>query len=126
MPVHAGELRNRITVQAFTDGGRDEDGFEIEAAWSDYINLWAKITPLSSKDLISAQADQSEVVARMKIRYREDIDTTMRVIWKGRIFAIDSQALDDNETGVTYSTFNLSGGIERFKGEVWPKAQSPA
>lgn len=115
MPVHAGELRNRITVQALTDGGRDEDGFEIEPTWADYIKLWAKITPLSSKDLISAQADQSEVVARMKIRYREDIDTTMRIIWKGRIFAIDSQALDDNETGVTYSTFNLSGGVERFK-----------
>lgn len=116
MPVHAGELRHRITVQSITDGGRDEDGFEIESAWSDYIKLWAKITPLSSKDLISAQADQSEVVARMKIRYREDIDTTMRVIWKGRIFAISSQALDDNETGVTYSTFNLSGDVERFKG----------
>lgn len=115
MPVHAGELRHRITVQAFTDDERDEDGFEIEPTWVDYTKLWAKVTPLSSKDLISAQSDQSEVVARMKIRYREDIDTTMRVIWKGRIFAISSQALDDNETGVTYSTFNLSGGVERFK-----------
>ena len=53
----------------------------------------------------------------MKVRYRTglDIDTTMRVIWKGRIFAIDSQGLDDSDTGVEFTTFNLNGGIEQFK-----------
>ena len=111
----APELCHRITIQHYVAGGRDEDGFEIEGSWQEYKKLWAKVTPLSAKDLISAQADQSEVVARMKIRYREDITTTMQVIWKGRVFSIQSQALDDNETGNIYCTFLLGQGLEKPK-----------
>jgi len=115
MGVSAGELRHRITIQHYLKGGRDIDGFDLGSAWTEYAKVWAKITPLSTKDLLSAQAAQSEVTARMKVRYRTDIDTTMRVIWKGRVFAVDSQGLDDNEDGMTYTTFNLSGGVETFK-----------
>ncbi|WP_291349453.1 MULTISPECIES: phage head closure protein [unclassified Acinetobacter] len=111
----APELCHRITIQHYVAGGRDEDGFEIEGSWQEYQQLWAKVTPLSARDLISAQADQSEVVARMKIRYREDINTTMQVIWKGRTFSIQSQALDDNETGNIYCTFLLGQGLEKPK-----------
>lgn len=114
MGQDAGELRHRVAIQQYVEGTRDGDGFPLPSAWVDYTKLWAKVAPLSGKDLIAAQADQSEVSARMKIRYREDINTKMRVVWKGRIFAIHSQALDDNETGNIYCTFLLSGGVERF------------
>ncbi|EPC2247682.1 phage head closure protein [Acinetobacter baumannii] len=111
----APELRNRVIIQAYTEPGRDDDGFPIEGGWSEYKKLWAKVTPLSAKDLIAAQADQSEVVARMKIRYREDITTKMQVLWKGRIFSIKSQALDDSEDSYTYCTFLLGHGLEKPK-----------
>ena len=111
----APELRNRIIIQTYQQGGRDNDGFNLPSQWIDYAKLWSKITPLSAKDLISAQSDQSEVTARMKIRYREDINTTMRVIWKGRIFSIQSQALDDNDDSYTYCTFLLGQGVEKQK-----------
>ena len=118
MAIKAGELRHRVTVQSFVSGGRDDDGFELPSEWIDYKKIWAEITPLSTKDLLSAQAADSEITARMKVRYRTglDVDTTMRVIWKGRVFAIDSQGLDDSDTGVEYTTFNLGGGVEQFKG----------
>ena len=116
MGIAAGDLRHRVTIQAYADGGRDEDGFPTPSTWTDYVQLWAKITPLSSRDLIAAQAAQSEVVARMVIRHRTDITTDMRVIYRGKIYAIASPGLDDNESGLVYTTFNLSGGVERFKG----------
>ena len=117
MAVNAGELKHRVTIQSYVKGGRDEDGYELPSEWIDYKKAYAKITPLSTKDLLSAQAADSEITARMKVRYRTglDIDTTMREIWKGRIFAIDSQGLDDSDTGVEYFTFTLSGGVEQFK-----------
>lgn len=93
MGQNAGELRHRVIIQHYVAGGRDEDGFEIEGSWQEYKQLWAKVTPLSAKDLISAQADQSEVVARMKIRYREDINTTMQVIWKVELFQSKAKRL---------------------------------
>ncbi|MFX8086610.1 head-tail adaptor protein, partial [Acinetobacter baumannii] len=54
MGQNAGELRHRVTIQAYTEPGRDEDGFPIEGGWSEYKKLWAKVTPLSAKDLIAA------------------------------------------------------------------------
>lgn len=113
--MKAGELRHRVLIQKQSEEQQDDDGFSINHEWTDYKELSAKITHLSSRDLIAAQAEMSEVVARMKIRYRTDIDTTMRVIWKNHIYAIDSQAMNDNETGNIYCTFNLSGGVEQFK-----------
>ena len=116
MPVRAGQLRHRVTIEKYQEGGRDDDGFELPSGWSEHSKLWAKITPLSSKDLISAQGEQSEVIARMMVRYNTEIDTTMRVIWKGRTYAIDSEGLDDNEDGMTYTTFNLRSGVENHRG----------
>ena len=113
--MRAGEIRHRVLIQRQDPESRDKNGHFVEGDWHDYVTLSAKVTPVSSRDLIASQADMSEVTARMKIRYRTDIDTTMRVIWKNRIYAIDSQALDDNDTGNIYCTFNLSGGVEHFK-----------
>ena len=107
MSQNAGELRHRIMVQKLTSG-KDDDSYPIPEQWVDLMPLWAKVTHLSGKDLIAAQASNSKVVARVKIRYREDIDTTMRVIYKGKTYAIDSQALEDTNTGYESVTFLLS------------------
>ena len=117
MVVAAGELRHRVTIQQYIKGGRDEDGYDLPSGWMLFKKIYSKITPLSTKDLLSAQAADSEISARMKVRYQAGlaINTDMRVIWKDRIFAIDSQGLDDSDTGLEYTTFNLSGGIEQFK-----------
>lgn len=115
MSISAGELRHRITIQ--TKGpDRDADGYPTPSAWVDYKKLWAKVTHLSGKDLIAAQANQSKVVARLKIRYRKDINTDMRVIYKGEIYALDSQALEDADSGYEYVTFLLSQGTEHTQG----------
>lgn len=107
MSQNAGELRHRIMVQHFTSG-RDEDGYPTPEQWVDLMPLWAKVTHLSGNDLIAAQASNSKVVARVKIRYREDIDTTMRVIYKSKTYAIDSQPLEDTNSGYESVTFLLS------------------
>ena len=112
MGQRASEFRHRVLVQR-KGANRDEDGYPIPAQWSDYLSLWAKITHLSGRDLIAAQSNQSKIVARMKIRYREDIDTTMRVVYKGKHYAIDSQPLEDMSTGFEYVTFILSQGTEQ-------------
>lgn len=113
MGRRAGELRHRVQIQKKTSG-RDENNYPIPEGWSIHKVLWAKVTPLSARDLIAAQAAQSETIARLKINYRTDIETTMRVIHKGRIYAITSPALDDPESGNEYCTFTLSGGLEKF------------
>ncbi|MQZ57938.1 phage head closure protein [Acinetobacter junii] len=113
--VNAGELCHRVVIQQNVNTERDDYGHEQPANWQVFLTLWAKVSPLSAKDLIAAQAAQSQVIARLKIRYRTDIDSTMRVVFRGETYAIDSPALNDDETGNIYSTFLLSRGVEKFK-----------
>ena len=108
----ASELRHRVSIQLLGPD-RDSDGYPKPSDWVEYKKLWAKVTHLSGKDLIAAQASQSKVVARLKIRYREDINTDMSVIYKGKRYAIDSQALEDVGSRNEYITFLLSEGIQR-------------
>lgn len=108
----ASELRHKVEIQSKGEGGRDEDGYELPNAWTTYKQLWAKVTPVAARDLALGQSELSEITARLKIRYRTDINTTMRVLWKDKIYSIQSEGLDDNVDGYTYTTFNLSSGVE--------------
>ena len=108
----ASELRHKVVIQSKGKGGRDEVGYNLPNTWTTYKNLWAKVTPVAARDLVLTQSEQTEVTARLKIRYRTDINTTMRVLWKDKIYSIQSEGLDDNVDGYTYTTFNLSSGIE--------------
>lgn len=113
--INAGELCHRVVIQQNVSIDRDEFGHEQPADWQVFLTLWAKVTPLSARDLFAAQAVQSQVVARLKIRYRTDIKSSMRVIFRGETYSIDGPALNDDETGNIYSTFLLSKGVEKFK-----------
>lgn len=113
--VNAGELCHRVVIQRNVSNDENEYGHAQPANWQVFLRLWAKVSPLSAKDLLAAQAAQSQVIARLKIRYRTDIDSTMRVVFRGETYAIDSPALNDDETGNIYSTFLLSKGVEKFK-----------
>lgn len=115
MGISAGELRTQVTIEVFGAAERDEDGFEIGGGWAEYAKVWAKITPLSSRDIIASQAAGSEVVARMTVRHRTDITTEMRVIHRGEIYHIVSGGLHDNQNGLIYTTYQLSKGVERSK-----------
>lgn len=112
MDIKAGELVHYITIQSKSII-EDENGIESEQ-WTDYKKLWAKVSPLSARDLVASQAAQAQTIARMKIRYRDDITTEMRVIHRNRIYAIDSPALADDQSGLVYCTFMLSNGVEKY------------
>lgn len=106
MPVNAGELRHRVTIQHFIEQ-RDEYNNLLDKAWVEYKKLWAKVEFLSVKDTLTAKVAGSETTARLKIRKRTDITTEMRVLWKGQTFQIVSPPKPDNENGEIYVTFEL-------------------
>lgn len=115
MNQRAGELCHRITIEKLSLESRDEDGNFLPSAWVEYKKLWAKVTWSSVKDILTAQASNSETIARCKLRKRNDITTGMRVIYDGIIYAIDGPPLPDAENGKIYMTLMLSNGVEQFK-----------
>lgn len=109
--MRAGILRDRVTIQRPLSVQDQETGEQVLAAWESVIEkLPAGISYLSGKELIAAQAEQSEIMARITIRFRSDIDSTMRVLLGDKIFDIKA-VLPDNNTGRTHLTLFVSEGV---------------
>lgn len=106
MAQRAGELCHRVTIQNKTTT-YDEYNYETEA-WTEYKKLWSKIEFLSVKDSLTAKAAGSETTARLKLRKRDDIDSSMRVLFDGQTFQVVSPPKPDNENGRIYMTLELS------------------
>jgi len=93
-------IQHRTTVY-------DDYNYETEA-WTEYKKLWGKIEFLSVKDSLTAKAAGSETTARLKLRKRNDIDSSMRVLFDSQTFQIVSPPKPDNENGRIYMTLELS------------------
>ncbi|WDL98128.1 phage head closure protein [Alicyclobacillus sp. ALC3] len=90
-PQSIGTMRQRITFQTVS-GGTDAQGFP-NTGYADYVTVWANVdggTParIYAKEFDGAGAVQSENDLIFTVRYREDLDASMRVIYRGQPFAI--------------------------------------
>jgi SPP1 family predicted phage head-tail adaptor len=85
--MSAGELRERITVRAFTSSS-DGMGGQV-TTWADLVaSLPAGGGPLSGRERYQAQAVNAQLSHRWKIRYRTDVTSKMRVVWGGSTMEI--------------------------------------
>jgi len=114
MAIKAGKLRHRVTLQA-PGLTQDPVSGEMVPGWADWpvagAKHWASIEPLSARDFIAAQANQSEITARIVIRYREGILPTMRILHRGKVYAIQG-VLPDADSGLEYITLPVSEGVK--------------
>ncbi len=87
--IRAGTLNRRITIQK-RDTGRDAAGQPVDT-WSDYVTVWANIkAPTGMGAIRDMQGDLSASIARysIRIRYRTDLDASMRVVYGSQVFDI--------------------------------------
>jgi SPP1 family predicted phage head-tail adaptor len=92
--VAAGDLRHFIEIQV-KQRLQDPSTGEMLDTWIAYANVWAQIVPMSAREFIASAAEQSEVRGRIVIRYRDDIDATMRVVYRGKFYEILGVMEDD-------------------------------
>lgn len=76
--MQAGRLRNRVTLQRQTSG-QDEIGQPI-TTWSDVDSIWADIRHVSGIETVKSGAIASIVKVSVRIRYRSDVDSGMRIL----------------------------------------------
>lgn len=108
--INRRKLRNLVTIQDRIEE-QDSDG-AINIEWDDFAKVWASIEPLSARDFISAQSEQSKITARITILFRDDIEANMRVIHGNKIYTIEG-VLPDKESGREYITLPCSEGIRQ-------------
>lgn len=83
-----GKMRYRIKFLKYT-ATTDTDGF-VSREWNEYCTVWADVTPISAKEYFSLDTETAEVTYKIYVRYRPDIDTTMRVVWNNKTYLIVS------------------------------------
>lgn len=72
-------LKHRVTIlRPPRPDETDEAGQPIDD-WQPVVTVWAAIEPLRGRELESARQVVAEVTTRIRIRYRDDVDRTMRV-----------------------------------------------
>ncbi|MND80419.1 Phage head-tail joining protein [compost metagenome] len=111
--MQAGKLRHRIDIEEKTTPRDPVTGDYGEPQW---VVRWpkcpAQVVPMSARDRVDAQAQQSEATGRMVIRYRPGIDSTMRIIYRGEIYSIEGPPLEDPKSGLEYLTILVSKGMK--------------
>lgn len=107
--MRAGKLRHRVKIQQ-PGVTQDPDTGEMVNGWSDFAIVWASVEPLSVREFIASEAGQSEITARITIRYREGITAEMRALHRGKVYNIHG-VLADPKSGLEYLTLPVSAGV---------------
>lgn len=91
--IDPGRLRERITIQKASDV-RNPIG-ETTLKWSDYAERWASVESIGAREFLLSGQQHTEVTHRIRMRHLDGLESTMRVVWRGRTLEIMS-VLDQN------------------------------
>lgn len=105
MGILAGRLRQRVTLRK-PEAVKSPYG-EVTTAWVDVATCWADFVPLSVREFIGQSRVESQVSARVTIRYRDDVDATMRLVYAGKTYDI-AGVLADPDSGREYLTLPVA------------------
>ena len=88
MPIRAGKLDKRVTIQETTEG-QDVYG-AVTDSWGTFATRWASIEPLNGKEYFQVAERNAEVNTRITMRYISGVTPKMRVLYDGRTYDIQS------------------------------------
>ena len=86
--MRAGALRHRVQIQNYVEGV-DEIGQPFYG-WETVATVWAAVEPLQGREFFAAQTAFSETTTRIRMRYRPGITTTMRILFEGAFYNVQS------------------------------------
>lgn len=90
--MKVGALRHRVTIQNFTTvelpSGQEKE------IWADVATVWAEVKSVSGRELVTSGAEMSEITVRIWMRYRNDVSSTSRIVFRGLVYDI-AAALPD-------------------------------
>ncbi|WP_027995402.1 phage head closure protein [Simplicispira psychrophila] len=87
--MKSGQLDRRVTIERMEEGV-DKYGDPIPGAWVPVCTVWCAFEPLVGREFMAALQAQSEVSARVRLRYRPGITSADRVRHDGKVYGIDS------------------------------------
>lgn len=83
-----GQMRQRITLQGSAKTADAGGGAAL--VWSDIAELWARVTPVSGSETVQAMRLAAILHYVVRLRFRSDVNSERRFIFKGRVLNIRS------------------------------------
>lgn len=105
--LDAGKLRHRMQILTKTDTQDPVTG-ETTQAWAELDTVWGSFEPYSTKEYHASAMTQDQTSARAVIRYRTDVVSEMRVLFREKTYEIKGTPLPDKDSGLEYLTLMLA------------------
>jgi SPP1 family predicted phage head-tail adaptor len=91
--MRAGNLRTLARIQRLVESGPDAMG-ATTTQWTDVGNVYIDAQPMSGRELLMNQKVTGQIMYGVVMRYRTDIDATMRLVFGRTILQIASPPMD--------------------------------
>lgn len=92
---NSGKYRNKLLLEHFVESV-NENGYPVEE-WKPFKSLWAKIKTIKGSETVLSASEVNTDTYRFIVPYTSGINPKMRVVFKGRLFDIQSILNDDEE-----------------------------
>ena len=92
--ANVGAMRERITINS--QAQTVDAAGQISTTWTAGATVWARMKPMTAREVQLAGRDEGTRGYTMTIRYRTDITTNSRVVWRSRNFDVQG-VLDRTE-----------------------------
>ncbi len=85
--MQAGRLRYRLRFEKPVRI-RDESGEMIVDQWVEAFTVWGSVEPLAGREYLASAEFRPGVSTRVRVRWRPDLDTTLRISFDGALYDI--------------------------------------
>jgi SPP1 family predicted phage head-tail adaptor len=87
--MQAGTLNKRIKISQLVTGSPATDEFGApNTSWEELDTVWAAVEPISGREFWAQQQVQSEITAKIRIRYRDDVAVGMKAEYNNKTYMI--------------------------------------
>jgi SPP1 family predicted phage head-tail adaptor len=87
----AGKFNKRFDIERPVSGSPAVNSLgEPNIIWDRLATVWGAVEPINGREFWAQQQVQSEITVKIKIRYRSDVATGMRIVYRGDIYIIKS------------------------------------
>lgn len=87
-----GKMNERITIETSTRTRTASGGYST--TYTPWITVWARIISISVRETLKSDQLIGEITHRVRIRYRDGINITCRISYKGKYFSIVGPPID--------------------------------
>ena len=107
--MRAGTLKDRVTIQRWT--AENDPTWGPSPGWNAIGDVWANVTPVSGTEKPDAAGVQTTITHRIIMRYRADVTTKDRIIYRGRVLDIAYRDIYPAMIAVAMVTVGVLGAL---------------